>query len=480
MFNCRNIYAIMIFVHQGGYMKNKKEMMLKAPMIKVVLAMALPVMMSNLMQTLYNLADTFWIGKYEMINGFEGEMLSAIVLIFPAIGMLLALGTGISTACISLISQYIGANNDHHAKKVAAQAITFSFLSSIILGIFGAVFTPNIVSLLGATGVVLENGITYLRLMMIGLPTIFLFFTFNSIKQAQGDTFSPMLISILSVTLNIILDPIFMIVLDMGIAGAAIATIISRGIFIIFAVLSLFKKSKRHMKLDYHDLKLDKVVITQIFKIGFPASIGSVMASFGFGVLNRFVIGFGVSTLTAFGIGNRITGLILMPAMGIGSALGAIVGTNLGANNVKRARESVKVSFFLSTLLLIAGGAVIFVLAEDIVRQFNNVPEIVEQATWYLKLIIAAIPLMAGFSVLNGTFIGSGHTKLSLIISAGRLWLLRIPLIILFKTFTDLGTNSVWFAMILSNLIICIIGYGIYKSGIWETKIVKEPKVKVS
>ncbi len=461
-------------------MKNKKEMMLKAPMIKVVLAMALPVMMSNLMQTLYNLADTYWVGQYEMINGFEGEMLSAIILIFPAIGMLLALGTGISTACISLISQYIGSGNDDHAKKVATQALTFSFIASIVLGIIGVVFTPQIVKLLGAPESVLENGIIYLRLMMFGLPTIFLFFTFNSIKQAQGDTFSPMLISILSVTLNIILDPILMIVFDMGIAGAAIATIFSRGIFVIFAVLSLFRDSKRHMKLDFHDLKLDMVVIRQIFKIGLPASISSVMSSFGFGVLNNFVIGFGVPTLTAFGIGNRITGLILMPAMGIGSALGAIVGTNLGAENVSRAKSAVKVSFLLSSGILISGGAIIFSFAEPIILQFNNVPEVVAQATIYLKLIIATIPLMAAFSVLNGTFIGSGHTNLSLFISAGRLWLLRIPMIILFKQFTDLGTNSVWYSMILSNLIICIIGYIIYKTGTWETKIVKEPRVKVA
>ncbi|MCH4889916.1 MATE family efflux transporter [Acidaminobacter sp. JC074] len=461
-------------------MKNKKEMMLKAPMVKVVLMMALPVMMSNLMQTLYNLADTYWVGQYEMMNGFEGEMLSAIILIFPAIGMLLALGTGISTACISLISQYIGSGNEDHAKKVAAQALSFSFISSLILGIIGAIFTPLIVKLLGAEGAVLENGIIYLRLMMFGLPTVFLFFTFNAIKQSQGDTFSPMLFSILSVTLNIILDPILMIVFDMGIAGAAIATIFSRGLFIVFAIGSLFKESKRHMKLDYHDLKLDMIVIKQIFQIGLPASISSVMSSFGFGVLNNFVIGFGVPTLTAFGIGNRITGLILMPAMGIGSALGAIVGTNLGAENVPRAKSAVKVSFLLSSGILVAGGAIIFVLAEPIILQFNNVPEVVSQATVYLKLIIATIPLMAAFSVLNGTFIGSGHTGLSLFISAGRLWLLRIPLIVIFKNFTNLGTNSVWYAMILSNLIICLIGYAIYKTGTWETKIVKEPRVKVA
>ena len=463
-------------------MKNKKELILKGPIYKVVLSLALPVMLANLMQTLYNLADTYWVGQLEMIKGVENELLPAILLVFPAIMLTLALGAGISAACISLISQYIGANKENKAKQVAGQALSFSLLASIILGLIGAILAPYIVKLLGGDSSiqVLLNSTKYLRIMLIGLPSVFLFFTFNAIKQAQGDTFSPMILSLVSVTVNIILDPIFMIYFDMGIAGAAYATVLSRGIFIIFAIRSLFKDSKRHVKLELSDLKFNKSVMSKIIKIAIPASISSGMTSLGFGVLNRFVVSFGLSTLTAFGIGNRITGLILMPAMGIGSALGAIVGQNLGADNVKRAKQAVKASFILSSAILISGGIIIFTNAENIVLQFTKVTEIVSQSTYYLKLIIATIPLMAAFSVLNGTFVGSGHTSLSLIISAGRLWGLRIPMILIFKTFTDLGTNSVWYSMILSNLIICIIGYGIYKSGIWENKVTKEPKVKIA
>lgn len=461
-------------------MKNKKDLILRGPIYKVVLSLALPVMLSNLMQTLYNLADTYWVGQYEMIKGLEGELLSSIVLIFPAIGFILALGAGISAACISLISRYIGANKEEKAQEVAGQSLSFAAIASIVLGVIGAFLAPQIVRLLGGQGAVLENGTTYLRIMLLGLPSVFLFFTFNAIKQAQGDTVTPMILSFASVVVNIVLDPIFMIVLDLGIAGAAYATVLSRGVFIIVAIYFLFKDSKKHVKLHISDLKFRVDIMSKILRIGLPASLSSAMASIGFGVLNGFVISFGVPTLTAFGIGNRITGLILMPAMGIGNALGAIVGQNLGAENVKRAREAVKASFILSSLLLIIGGSVIFVNAENIVLQFNNVPEIVSQSTYYLKLIIAGIPLMAGFSVLNGAFIGSGHTRLSFLITSGRLWGLRIPMILIFKTFTDLGTNSVWYSMILSNLVICIIGYGIYKSGIWETKIVKEPKVKIA
>ncbi len=464
-------------------MKNKKELILRGPIYKVVLALAVPVMISNLMQTLYNLVDTFWIGKYEMIHGLSGELISSVILIFPAIGIMLALAGGISAACISLISQYIGASNNEQAKKVAGQALTFAFISSLILGIIGAMFAPEIVNLLGggkAPELVVLNGAKYLKIIFWGLPSVFIFFTYNAIKQAQGDTISPMIFSFLSVVANIILDPILMINLDMGIEGAAFATVLSRSVFILFAVVSLFKESDKHIKLDLIDLKPNKEIMFNLLKIGLPASLSGAMSSFGFAVLNGFVISFGNSTFAAFGLGNRITGLILMPAMGIGNALGAIVGQNLGANNLKRAKQAVKASFLLSSAILIVGGAGIFVYAENIILTFSKDAEIVTQAVYYLRLIIATIPLMAAFSTLNGTFIGSGHTMLSFIISAGRLWCLRIPLIILFKSFTDLGTNSVWYAMIISNFIICIIGYVIYKSGKWETKITKEPKVKVA
>ena len=456
-------------------MLSKENIILKGPIHKAVLKLALPIMLANLMQTLYNLADTFWVGRYEIINGLEGELLSSIILIFPAIGITLALGVGISAACISLISQYIGSNNTKKVKLVSGQALIFSIISSIIIGILGVIFTSQIVSFLGGNenNLIFISSTKYLRIMLGGLPSVFLFFTFNAIKQAQGDTLSPMIFSLISIILNVILDPIFMIVLDMGISGAAYATVLSRSIFVILAIISLFKTNKKHIKLDLNDLKLNPKIMNKIISIGIPASLSSATASLGFAVLNSFVLSFGFQTLTAFGIGNRITGLILMPAMGIGNALSAIVGQNIGANNIKRAKEAVKISFLLSSIILISGGIVIFINANFIVSQFTKIPIIVEQATYYLKLIIVTIPLMAGFSTLQGTFTGSGHTKLTFLISGGRLWLLRIPMIYLLKTYTSLGTNSIWYSMISSNLIICIIGYGIYKSGTWEKRIIK-------
>ncbi len=453
-------------------MQDKKKLMLEGSIIKAVLIISIPIMLSNFMQTLYNLTDTFWLGRYEIMYAFNGELIAAMVLIFPAISVLMALAVGISTACISLISQSIGANNEEYSKKIAAQALSFSFILSVIIGILGYLSAEKIMFLLGAKDKVYLYGSQYLKIMMLGMPTIFLFFAYNSIKQSQGDSFSPMIFSAISVIVNIILDPIFMIVFKMGIRGAAYATVISRGIFIIFAVLSLFRDSKKHFKLEIKDLKLNFNLINDIFKVAIPASISSIMSSIGFSILGRIVISFGVSTMTAFGIGNRIIGLILMPTMGIGSALASIVGANLGANNLYRAKKTVKASFILSSSILIIGGTFIYIFSLDIIKLFTNVPDIINQSVFYLKLTAATIPLMAAFSTLNGVFVGSGHTKYSLFISAGRLWMLRIPMILISFYFTNLGSHSVYYAMALSNLIICIMGYMIYRTGKWEKKII--------
>lgn len=461
-------------------MKKRKDLMLSGSITKLVLTMAVPVMLSNLMQTLFDIADTFWIGQYEMIHGAQGEMLSAIILITPMLWVLLTLGSSISTASISLISQYIGIDKDERAREVAGQAISLSLICGLIIGILGFVFSNEIVALLGAKGNVLIYGSKYLKILMLGLPTVFLFFSYNSIKQAQGDTTMPMVFSFLSIGLNMILDPLLMIVFNMGIQGAAIATVFSRGLFVIFAIISLFKKSKRHMKLQLSDLKLDKYTLYLFAKIGLPASISKLIASFGFVMMNKFVLSYGVDTLTAFGIGSQITGLILMPASGIGSAISAIVGTNLGAGQIKRARSTVKVSFLMASGILLFGGLFIYINADKLVSLFNNNPNVIAQCSEFLKLTILAIPLMAGFTVLKNTFIGSGHTHLTLIISVGRLWGFRIPLILFFTHFTSIGPRSVWYSMILSNLFICIVGYFIFRSSLWEKKVIKEAKVKVA
>ncbi len=450
--------------------EQKRHLILNGNMTKVIITLALPIMLNNFIQTIYNLTDTYWVSK------LGDTAVGAITLVWPVIFFMMALGIGVSVGGTALISQYTGSDRMDEATKVAGQIISFSTVFSIILGVIGYFAVPAIVRFMGAEGAMYDLAVEFLSIIFLGMPTMFIFFAFTAIKQGQGDTFTPMIYGGISVALNMILDPILILNLDLGIGGAAIATVISRGIFSLYAVYTLFL-SKQGIKLRRSHLSLNKKVLYKLIKVAWPASIGQSTAALGFIVLNIFIFSFGESTITAFGIGNRINSLILMPVMGIGNALATIVGQNLGADNISRAKKAVRTSTFLATAVLIFGGTILFILAGNVVSNFTNTPEVYEQATYYLKLIVASVPLMGFFQVFVGTFQGSGHTLMAMTIMMGRLWGLRIPLILIFKNFTNLGTNSVWYAMILSNLIICIIGYGMYMTGRWQKKIIKKRAV---
>jgi len=450
----------------------KKNLILSGDIKKMILILSLPIMLNNLIQTIYNLTDIFFIGK------LPGNKIASISFVWPIIFFMLSFGMGISMAGSGLISQYIGSNQENKAKKISGQLITFSLLFSIIFGTVGSIFSFQILSFMGAKGELLIYANKYLHIMFLGMPTMFIMFAYNGIKNGEGDTFTPMLITLMSVVLNIFLDPIFMFTFKMGVSGAAIATVIARGIFGSFALLTLFS-DKNDLKLTLRDLKIDKALLTKLLQIGLPASIGQSTAALGFAVLNIFIVSFGEETLTAFTLGNRVSSLIMMPAMGIGSALAPIVGQNIGANQIERAKKSIKTSVLMSTAFLALGGLVILYYSSDVLKIFTSDKEIIKQGIPYLQLITLSLPLMGYFQILNGIFQGSGHTKSSMFLMIGRLWFLRIPTIIILKHFTDLGYFGVWYAMIFSNLITVLTGYIIYKTGKWQTKVIKETKVSL-
>lgn len=322
-------------------------------MPKVILTLSLPIMFNNFVQTIYNLTDTYWVSK------LGSTEVAAMTLVWPVIFLMMSLGIGVSIAGTALISQYIGSNNLDDATDVAGQIISFSFVFSLVLGIIGSLLSHSIVKAMGGEGQLLVNATDFLRIIFLGMPTMFVFFAFNSIKQGQGDTITPMKYSTASVVLNMILDPIFIFTFNLDIKGATIATVIARGIFAFYAVYALFTKTDGiHLSLKH--LHINKTVLTKLIKIGLPSSIGQSTTAFGFAILNIFIISFGKSTMAAFGIGNRINSLILMPAMGIGSALATIIGQNLGANNIDRAKKAVKTSTILTTIFLVIGGSVLF------------------------------------------------------------------------------------------------------------------------
>ena len=451
----------------------KKDLILKGHMPKVIMTLALPLMANNLIQTVYNLTDTYWISKLGSIE------VAAITLVWPLIFFSMSLAMGINIASTALISQYVGSGQKQKAAKIAGQALSFSAIFSLILGVIGYFLAPTIVGWMGGEGELLEKASQFLQIIYLGLPFMFTFFAYTSIKHGLGDTYTPMLFGGGSVLLNIILDPIFIFTLDLGMNGAAYATVLARSIFAIYAISTLFRKTNDDIRLHVNDLPIHGETLLKIAKIGLPSSIGQSTTSIGFTVLNGFIVSYGAATLAAFGIGNRINSLVLMPAMGIGKALATIVGQNLGADQKDRAKKAVHQSMFLAVVILGVGGVILFFLAPNVIGIFaGGDQEVIKRGTYYLQLISLSLPLLGFFQVFIGTFQGSGHTISAMIIMMGRLWAFRIPLIIIFKYFTNMGSNAIWYAMVLSNFLVCLVGAGIYMTGKWQHKIIKKDKAK--
>ncbi len=442
-----------------------RQTILSESLWKAVIMLGLPVMATNLIQTIYNLVDTFFIGK------LGTSQVASVQLAWPVNFVMLSLGAGLSIATTSMIAQYTGAGHHDKARKAAGQILIVNFLLSVVVAAISIPFLRQIVALLGVSGELSVHTYNYLLVNLIGLPTMFLMFAYNGIKNGSGDTVSPMLLNTAGVILTIILDPIFIFTLDMGVAGGAWAMVASRGIFSAFAISRMFIKPSQ-LKLSLADLVPDWPFIKNVFKIAIPSSVGQSMEAFGFLVMNIFIVDLGEATLTAFSIGNRVNGLVLMPAMGIGAALATIVGQNIGANQLSRAKEAVKVSSILSTCVLILGGIPMIIWATPIISAFSEDPTVISQGAYYLILITLSIPLMGFFNVFIGTFQGAGHTTMVMMMQMGRLWGLRIPLIIILMKLMPGNPSAIWYSMILSNFLTCVFGYILYKSKKWEKKLV--------
>ena len=448
---------------------NKREMILNGNMYRTIFALSIPIMINNLIQTIYSLVDGIYVSRISSVH------FAATAFVFPVVFFFISFGMGLSIAGTSILSQLIGGDEIDEAKGYSSQLIAITLLSSIAFTIIGYIFSPTIISLMGGTGDFAKYANIYLRITFFNIPFMFLFFNVNSMMNSQGDTMTPMLLSGASALINVVLDPIFIFTFDWGIAGAAWATLVSRAVLAIVGVGIIFSK-KNKIRPSFNKFRFDKEKIKKIVNVGLPISLGQTGASLGFIILNGFIQSYGTATLAAFAMVNRITSLVMQPAMGMGVALTAIVGQNIGANQISRAKESFQKAFRLSIIIGIIGCVILLMFDNGIINFFmqsDDDPSVIQLGLTYLWYISLSMPLMGMFSVFKGLFQGSGHTKYSMAMEIGRLWLVRIPMILLFKQFTNWGSTGIWFSMSFSNFIICIYGYIIYRGNKWQEKIVK-------
>lgn len=448
--------------------QEKRKLILEGNLVHAVLMLAIPVMINSFIQSMYNLTDTFWLGKI----GTDSQ--AAITLVSPVQNILINFGMGITTAGAILISQYLGAKLDKEANSMANHICICSMLFAFLCAGFCWLATPSIVKWLGAEGVIYTYGVSYLRIVVLDLPFLFMINLYTAVKQAQGDTIRPMLLNVLGVSINLILDPIFLMVFKWGIAGAAFATLIAKIPSAVVAIMALKRKTQL-VRIDFKGFEFDRKKITSIIKVGLPTAIGGSTMQFGFLLMTKNVNAYGTIATTAYGIGNKINSIITMPANGIGSAISTIVGQNFGANNIKRVDKSYHIALRIGAVFLFVCGMILSrpIICEPIVRFFTTDEAVVPLATDFLSIMAMCCWTNAFYNVTQGLFNGSGHTLITTSVDATRIWIFRFLTLWVCSNVLHMGVESVWYAVVVSNASSALILYILYWTGIWKKNTIK-------
>lgn len=448
----------------------RKPDLLNGNILVELTILGLPVMFANLVQTLYNLVDAFWLGKVGK------AALSAPTISFNVIFVLIAFSMGISVGGSTLVAQYTGAHMDEDAAKSAGTTITLMVLLGIVFGVLGYVTAVPVLNMLHTPEDAFHATLVYMRTIFIGLPFMFGYMSFQGIVQGRGNTVTPMKIITFSLLLNAVLDPMMIFGYGfpkMGVMGAAAATDISRVLAMYLGFRYLFSKDSE-IKLVWRDMRLDWGIVNKIIAIGFPLSIGQMATSLGFTMLISIVNLFGSAVISAFGIGNRIISLLNMPAMGFSQAATVMVGQNLGADNVKRAEETVIAAVKLIAIVLFSGATLTFLFGGYIVKFFINDPEVIRVGTNLFRIASYSVPFFGIMFAFNAAFSGSGHTAPILVLNTTRLWGIRIPVAYYLAIKKGMGPNGIFYAMVVSNVIISAAAYLWFRKGTWKQKVIRK------
>lgn len=442
-------------------MENRNEQENKMgvmPVPKLLITMSLPMIISMLVQALYNIVDSIFVAK------LSEEALTAVSLAFPIQSLMIAVAAGTGVGVNALLSRYLGEKRYEEANVIGRNGIFLAVLSYLLfalLGFFGSKFffaiqttDPNIVS----------QGTTYMQIVTIFSIGVFMQIVFERLLQSTGRTFYNMITQGIGAIINIILDPIFVFGLcgmpKMGVAGAAIATVIGQ---IFAAFLGLYFNCKKNKELNLNMLKFrpDAQAIVNIYKIGIPSiimqSIGSVM-TFG---MNKILLVFSSTAAAVFGVYFKLQSFIFMPVFGLTNGMIPIVAYNYGARDKKRILQTLKLSIVIAVGIMLTG-LIVFQTAPAILLSFFDASEhMLEIGVPALRTISYSF-VFAGFCIVaSAMYQALGNGVYSLMMSIGRQLVILLPVAFLFAKF--IGLTAVWWAFPIAELAstsLCILFLG--------------------
>jgi len=447
-----------------------RDEILQGHALRTMAKIGFPAVLSSVVQTFYNLTDALFLGRLPE-TGAAG--IAAVQSSWPFVWLILSFVTGFGGAAVTaLVAQHLGAGQPRRANYAMNQLFTVSVISGFILGAAGYALTPWIVSFVVSDPAVAAKAAVYLKVIFLGLPTMMLPGLFYYTLSAAGDTVTPLLINGGGTILNIGLDAVLILGLgpfpQMGILGAAVATVISQGLATI-AFLVLFRKGIGVLRLDRQALKPRWSWMWKALRIGLPAGLGSSAIAFGFVLMMKIIgrLDNAMPALAGYGVADRLFGLLFIATSGLSVGLTTMIGQALGAGLRDRARNLMKKGVQALFVVLILETVFIYLLRRPLVSVFlPYAPDAAREAIRFIELFSVGMPLLGVYFAAEAVYRGSGWNLPMTVLGVMRLvirlssgWLLAFPL--------KMQSDGIWIGMSLSNVIIGSISIPFLLSSRW-------------
>ncbi|MWV65254.1 MATE family efflux transporter [Halorubrum sp. JWXQ-INN 858] len=458
--------------------------------------LAWPLVLGNLLQTLYNLADMFWVGRVST------EAVAAVSLMFPLSWLFVSTAMGLTAATIALVSQHVGAGNDRRADAIVAQTCLLATVVSVALAILGFATRHWLLFWIGARDAVFVEALAYIEVIFLTLPLTFLFFAFRSSLQGAGDTKTAMWLVAVSAGLNIVIDPFFILGWGpfpaLGTQGAAVATLIAR-LFATAIGIWILVKGDWGVQLHLRDLRPDPEILRKLIDVGYPATIDGWARSFAAVAMAALVARFGPAATAAYGIGVRLMSVSWTVAGAVGQATATGVGQNLGAGAPERAVAVARVATLATMGLLGVAGGLVWLFPAPAIGVFIDDPATIAEGVVFLRIVALSWAFFGGLMVIQGAFRGAGHTKAAMALSMLSRWVFRIPLAAVLAfgavavtvggfavgpvsvpavdvgyTGLDWGVAGLWWAYAAAAVASFVVGVGWFLRGTWTEAVIED------
>jgi len=390
--------------------RGKDVDMTQGNITKHLITFALPLLAGNIFQQMYNMVDTWVVGRY-----VSNEAYAAVGTNGPIINMLIGFFMGLSSGAGVVISQYYGAKRYEDVSRTVHTALTMTLIIGVLFTGLGQFMTPYMLRIMKTPANVLPESITYLRTIFSGIIGLMIYNIGSGILRAVGDSQRPFYFLVVCAVMNTVLDLVFVLAFDMGVRGVALATILAQAISALLVIITLLRTNEC-IKLIPTKLKIHWDMLKKIFRVGIPAAIQMAITSFSNIFVQSYINFFGDNCMSGWTTYAKVDQLLFLPMQSIALASTTFVGQNLGCNQIERAKQGVTRAIMLalaSTLFLMVP---VLIFAPQIVAFFNSKPEVVEYGSMLLRWITPFYILCSFNQIYSGALRGAGNSKAPMII----------------------------------------------------------------